>query len=400
MSGAFTGGSADNDAYDPFISPNGKMIAFRGPATNIVAGDTNGVEDVFFRRTKKNATIARLSVNNFGVETDGYSTTRGLSTSGRYVLITSFGTALVQNDTNASYDAFVADTQEHLIQRVSLGSDGNQLDGHNYAFDISDNGRFVLFSSADDDATSDDGNGFRDVMIRDLQLGTTELISKTRPGLSTDDCYTSNQVIGKQASARYVLFICEQVDGSTFGESIFRLDRKTNQAVLVSVDSNGNQGTHPNDPAMISENGRYVVFTSQDQLVPEDTNSVNNVYIRDLKKSTTKLAVLGNGGTLPNAGVYSASMTPDARYIMVETRASNMDSLGNSGGVSQCYRYDRKKRIALRISQSNSGESGNGDSSTCQISANGKTVVYESSANNLVDDDDNATFDVFLRTLP
>ncbi len=386
------------DSYAPEISGNGRYIIYRSVGSNIVTGDVLNKTDVFLFRVI-DETTRRISVSTIGAEADNNSYPAAISRTGRYALISSDATNLVSNDTNGARDAFLIDTKLDGIQRVSLGNDGSEANSTSTAYDVSDNGRYVLFGSADDDLVDNDNNGFHDVFLRDLQLGTTTLISASRSGIPTDTCYTRNPAMGSRSSARYIMFFCEHSAGLNDEATIFRYDRKTGTTVMVSVDSSGNQVNAAIDPAAMSSNGRYVVFTTDAQLVPEDINALRDVYIRDIKKQTTKLAVTGLNGTLPNAEVIFHDMTPDARYLAIVSGATNLDTLANPSAIVHAYRYDRKKKKAVRASLSVDGTSGDIDTYSAVISTSGKRMSFDSGATNLVDNDTNAFDDVFMRTV-
>lgn len=392
------GGGVNSDSYSPEISGNGNYVVYHSLGSNIVADDNLGYTDVFLFRVN-GETTKRISVSTAGQEADGQSYPAAISRTGRYALISSDATNLVDGDTNGVRDAFLIDTKLDGIQRVSLGNDGAQVGNTANGYDVSDNGRYVLFGSADSDLVDNDNNGFHDVFLRDLQLGTTTMISGSRSGIATDTCYSRNPAFGSRSNARFIMFICEHTAGSNDEASIFRFDRKNGTTVLVSVDTDGNQVDTAIDPAAMSSNGRYVVFTTTSQLVPEDTNSLKDVYIRDIKKQTTKLAVTGLNKALPNAEVIFHSMTPDARYLAIVSAATNLDNLENPSARTHVYRYDRKKKKAVRASLNVDGISGNGNSYSGVISSSGKRIAFDSASDNLIDSDANFFDDVFMRTV-
>ena len=99
-----------------------------------------------------------------------------ISGSGRFVAFTSDATNLVANDTNAKSDVFVHDNVSGATERISVASNGSQADGPSYGPSISDNGRYVAFTS---DATNlaADADAVSDVFVRDRTNGTTTLVS-------------------------------------------------------------------------------------------------------------------------------------------------------------------------------------------------------------------------------
>jgi Tol biopolymer transport system component len=97
----------------PGISADGRRVSFRSGASNLVAGDTNGVEDVFLHDRFTGQT-ERASVDSTGAQANGRSLQDGRrgpaeSADGRYTAFGSTATNLVGSDTNGAVDVFVRD---------------------------------------------------------------------------------------------------------------------------------------------------------------------------------------------------------------------------------------------------------------------------------------------------
>src|SRR4051794_2675007 len=107
------------------LSANGRFVVFGSSATNLVAGDTNGLDDVFVR-DRRTGTTERVSVGPGGVEGDGIiiAYTPAISHDGRFVVFASDSTNLVVDDTNEAADVFVRDRRTGTTERVSVGPGG------------------------------------------------------------------------------------------------------------------------------------------------------------------------------------------------------------------------------------------------------------------------------------
>ena len=114
--------------YSPEISPDGGIGAFFSRDATLVPGDTNNANDVFVVDRQAD-TIERGSLASDGSEGDGNSSGPSLSQNGRYVAFTSSATNLVPDDTNGFSDIFVRDRQNQTTERVSLRFDGSQSQG-------------------------------------------------------------------------------------------------------------------------------------------------------------------------------------------------------------------------------------------------------------------------------
>ncbi len=177
-----TGVQANAASYGDFgttVSANGRFVAFESAASNLVRGDTNGLLDVFVRDLRTGAT-RRMSVGRAGTESNGGSYGPAISANGRFVVFDSDATNLVAGDTNGLTDLFVRDRWRGTTRRVSLGSDGMQADGFSDGPAISANGRFVAFRSDASNLVPGDTNGLPDVFVRDRWNGTTQGISVGR----------------------------------------------------------------------------------------------------------------------------------------------------------------------------------------------------------------------------
>jgi hypothetical protein len=167
------GVQGNDESYSPSITSSGNVIAFQSLATNLVAGDTNGIADIFVRDRSANTTT-RVSVSTVGTQANGASAYASVSDDGRYVCFSSSATNLVTFDTNGSNDVFVHDRTLATTTRVSVSSDGIQATGGASGWpQISPCGRFVAFCSSATNLVDDDSNVVADVFVHDRQSGRT-----------------------------------------------------------------------------------------------------------------------------------------------------------------------------------------------------------------------------------
>ncbi len=174
---------------------------------------------------------------------------------------------------------------------------------------------------------------------------------------------------------------------------------------LVSVDSAGRQGSGPQylPPSVISADGRFVAFTSGANLVPEDTNGVFDVFVHDRLTGTTERVSVDSAGTQGNGasgmiGAYFGgyAISADGRFVVFESRATNLVP-GDTNGVPDVFVHDRLTGTTERVSVDSAGTEGNGSSGYPSLSADGRFVAFESRATNLVGGDTNGVADVFVR---
>jgi len=177
------GGAQDNSGAAPTsISYDGRYVAFYSAGTNLVAGDTNGVSDTFIY-DRVSGSFERISVASNGDQANGNSDYASISPDGRFVAFASEASNLVAGDTNGVRDIFVHDRLTHTTERVSVTSSGTQLNGASNIPTISDDGSIVAFHSTATNGGSDP-NGTEDVFVFDLQTDTLMKLSTTSAGLA------------------------------------------------------------------------------------------------------------------------------------------------------------------------------------------------------------------------
>jgi Tol biopolymer transport system component len=173
----------------------------------------------------------------------------------------------------------------------------------------------------------------------------------------------------------------------------------------VSVSSAGVQGDRDTFAAGISADGRYVLLNSLARnLVPGDTNDRYDVFVRDRSTGrTTRVSVSSSGaqarpGPDPWGGSTAGGISANGRYVVFQSDAPNLVA-GDTNRVSDVFLHDRVTGTTTRVSVSSSGRQANGPSGFSTISADGRYVAFQSEARNLVRGDTNHLTDVFVRDL-
>jgi hypothetical protein len=241
-----TEGNASSDFSS--VTSDGRFVAFVSGATNLVAGDTNGfVADVFVHDRQTGATT-RVSVASDGTQGNGDSSVviPRISSDGRFVAFASLATNLVAGDTNAVADVFVHDRQTGATTRVSVASDGSQANGASGIFfpslSMSSDGRFVGFDSDATNLVSGDTNAATDVFVHDRQTGATARVSMDSAGIQGNNIAA---VPSLSPDGRFVGFDSDAtnlVSGDSNGASdVFVHDRQTGATIRVSVAGDGAQ---------------------------------------------------------------------------------------------------------------------------------------------------------------
>ncbi len=164
----------------------------------------------------------------------------------------------------------------------------------------------------------------------------------------------------------------------------------------ISVNANGGQANSTSWAPSVSENGLYVAFhSSANNLVLNDTNGRTDVFLKNTQTGeVTRISVDANG-LESNGNSSNPSITPDGRYVVYESSATNIVP-GDTDSVIDIYRYDRFTGSTWIASVSSNGSGGNAHSFSPTVSDNGVRVAFMSLATNLVGGDTNGAKDVFV----
>ena len=397
---ASDGSEANGESYRVSLSADGRYVAFHSDASNLVTGDTNGLTDVFVHDRQTGVT-ERLSVGWNGTETNGTSSRPSISGDGRYVAYYSDASNLVAGDTNGASDVFVLDRQTGNTTRVSLGSDASQANADSSYPAISADGRVVTFQSLAGNLVVDDTNGCEDIFAHDIQAGATKRISVVSSDLDFD-ANGGSYLPSISVDGRYVAFesvATNLVADDTNGMSdVFIYDSQTGTTERLSVRSNDEQGNYGSFKPSLSADGRYVVFQSNADLVVGDTNGRTDVYLHDCQTEITELVSITSDGIQADGHCLVPSISADGRYVVFESVAENLVE-GDTNSASDIFVHDRQTGITERVSITADGDQANAGSYNASISADGRYVAYESSASNLGSDDTNGRRDVFVYDL-
>jgi Tol biopolymer transport system component len=382
-------------------SPDARFVVFNTDATDVLPG---GNPPGLFVKDRLTGAVELVSVSSRGVPATSGGNDAGISANGRYVVFSSYDANLVAGDTNDTSDIFLRDRVTRQTTRLSVSAAGAQGNGPADVVWITPDGRFVLFESDATTLVPGDTNLAPDVFVRDLQLGTLQRVSLTSTGGQVDD-WSLNASIS--SNGRYVAFqswAANVVPGDTNrAPDIFVRDRSTGLVERVSVRSNGAQATGGSWPASqgayISADGRFVAFNSfATDLVPGDTNDAGDVFVHDRATGVTERVNLSSTEAQSNDDAWVDALSADGRYVLFESAATNLVS-GDLNGQSDVFVRDRQAGTTARANVSSLGVQANGSSFGGFISADGRLVTFSSEATNLVDNDENIEFDGYVHEM-
>ncbi|MGQ9666706.1 MAG: TolB family protein [Anaerolineae bacterium] len=343
------------------------------------------------------AVIERISVASDGTQGNSDSMDNAVSEDGRYVAFSSLADNLVAGDTNSTADIFLRDRLTGTTVLISMAIGGGPANQASHNPDISADGQVIAFDSLASNLVADDTNGTWDVFVRDLAAGQTRRVSVSNAGAEGNGESTAPAI---SSDGRYVAFTSwanNLVDDDTNGVGdVFIYDLQTSTIERVSVSSAGTEGNGFSRGSAMSADGRYVAFVSSaTNLVSGDTNSVSDVFVRDRLLGTTERVSVASDGTEGNGASSSPAVSADGRYVAFSSEASNLVA-GDTNGQSDVFVHDRQTGQTWRVSVSSTGAEANAGSYCYAISGDGDRVLFASDANNLDINDVNAYRDIFV----
>jgi Tol biopolymer transport system component len=356
ISKSWNGQPASNDSQSSALSADGRFVAFDSGASNLVPGDGNGKPDVFVVDRQLN-TIERVSVSSTGVEGNGGSGTPAISADGRFVVFISASTNLDPLDPDPRHDTYIHDRQAKTTQLVSVHIkppagifpwDGSMFPS------ISPDGRYVLFTHGEDNIVPGDANGVRDIFLKDMLTGSSELVSLSSSQTQADEHSYAGVM---SADARYIAFVSRATNwypGNTAppGPKAYAYLRDRVQGTTIPVNPSNSFvldrcGSSSEDLAF-SADGRFLVYSYGWDVCLDPTSVwIASLFVRDMVTGVTQPVDHGifSNPSPPKPLLLLQSKNPsisaDGRFIAFESDADDLVlNSGNTGGIN-VFVHDR-----------------------------------------------------------
>ncbi|MGQ0624764.1 MAG: TolB family protein [Sporichthyaceae bacterium] len=396
--------------------------------------------------------VERVSVDSRDRPGTGGSYAPTVSTDGRYIAFDSSSSSLVPGDDNSANDVFVRDRRTGRTSRVSVSSRGREGAKGSFTPAISGDGRWVAFTSDADNLVPRDTNGDPDVFLHDRRAARTIRLSVALDGrqtgggsspsisrngrfvvynvaaplrsIGTDEDLSGMFIYDTRTQRRARLPRAAGIDPSISGNGrfvafssqvrdlvpgdtnrvfdAFVLDRRTAAITRVSVGPKGRQGNDESLGAVISANGRFVAFSSTARnLVARDTNDVDDVFVHDRRTRETRRVSVRTDGRQLNGLSGAPVLSGDGRTLVYLSTARNLLPGGESPGGLDVYRADLRTGALTRVNSAAGGGPADGPTSSFPaISADGRHVAFGSRAANLTAPprDTNGRDDIFVRS--
>lgn len=401
------GGQANADSFEASLSPNAAWLAYSTAASNLIAGlvDRNGRADVYLRPALAvTGTPVLISRTSGGQSGNGLSARPAISASATpRVAFESDASDLVAGDTNGLSDIFIAGATG-AVSRLSVSSAGVQANGSSFGPDISNDGDRVVFHSSASNLVA--GTTGEQVFLRQVSAGTTTLVSRaTGAGGAIANGNSSPARIS--ADGRVAVFVSNAsnlVSGVSLNAStnvyLRELDAPFTTRIISANAAGTATGNGSSFVAAVDGTGSRVAFvTSASDLLPGDTNGWDDIYVRDVATGSLTRASLAPGNAQFAAPARSPALSADGRYVGFLVDFANAAERGYFNEV-QAFVRDLQTGVTVRVDQTAEFGVANGNSLQLSMAGNGAYLSLISLADNLVPGDLNRQADAFLLRNP
>ena len=398
-----SGAAAAASSASPSLSADGRYVAFASDADNLVISQLTGTSDIFLRDVDAGTTIL---VSRAAAPADGVSFDPAISADGSRVAFTSEATNLAPGFAGGFSDVFVRDLRTNTTILVSRpdGAGPADPDGVSNAPSISADGRYVAFVSDADGLSDDAVPGVAGIYVRDLVAGTTRLASRAPDGSGADRGSSAPSIA---ADGSRVAFLSDAGNLSSEdppgAQGVFVRDLDAGTTTLVSRATGGSGAPAVGDSLSpsISADGTRVAFASPSpNLSDEDVDAATDVFVRDLALATTTLVSRANGvaGAAADFGGLDPVIAGDGRSVAFRSPATNLSG-EDLDPVADVFVRDLAAQTTTLVSRAAGafGAPAASPSGGPSISASGRYVAFSSDADNLSGLDSDAVTNIFRR---
>ncbi|MEV6977454.1 hypothetical protein [Kitasatospora sp. NPDC093806] len=379
-----TGAQADGASYDGSISANGRYVVFTSTAA-LVPGDTNGTEDIYLRDRFTGRTERLTAGDPNSAQADRNSFMPSISWDGRYVAFASTRTDLVPGGSPSLANVYVTDRRTGDTRLITVGADGTPADRPSTAPVISGDGSTVGFTSKATNllpATEGRPSGFAAGSVESGDSGdSVDDHVPGRPARAAIDSPSTGARAEILKPRHYPFYVHRLATGKTSGASI-------DQSGELLGSSAGS----------LSPDGRYAVFSLPLPNSPDSTGWQRHfeIFVRDLRQGTVRQLPPVLPGTATTGSSYGGVMAAGNRWVYFVSDAENLVP-GDTNQVDDIFRHDLWTGRTERLSVSSDGAQTTGSSSGPIVDALGTTVLFTSDDGTLVPGDTNTASDAFTR---
>lgn len=386
--------SGNGHSYNPQVTQNALAVVFESTADSLVDHDANQASDLFVR-TRADGRTRLISVNRAGQGSgNGASTDARVTPDGRFVAFISQASDLVDNDLNGISDVFVRDLQTGQTRQVSVGArPGKTGIGDCSSPTISDDGRWVAFSSTAVGLHPDVTNHTSQVYLCDLSSQTVRWISQIPPHLLPEGSLCFAPILSSNGST--IVFKSFLKTNSRTMTSLFWFDHLSGQLNLVDSDlAATSPGLADDHEPVLSANGQVVCYVARDPL------SDSQVYVWN---STSRRPILVSANhtrsTTGKGRSFAPSMDAAGNQVAFASTATDLTQ-SPANGSAQIYLRDlRNLTSPPTLIYPTLTPASMLDSGSPTISRDGSKLAFQSEIADTIGEDLNQAHDVLVLTL-
>ena len=397
----------------PAINADGTAIAYISRELPLNPVDSNGHTPTLF--LQKNGALFILNRNSAGNQDAGYSgLAPAIDDQGNRVVF-STGSALSPSDTNLRGDVYLRDVSNSTTTLISSDASGAVVPEGGDQPDISGDGQYVVFRSISSTLVPGDTNNKVDIFVKEIATGKIVRVSVDSSGLESNG-HSSNPVISQ--NGRFIAFTSAAsnlVSGDTNNrQDIFRYDRDTDgngifdetgkvATIRISLSSAGIEANADSTMSSISDDGNTIAFSSNATNLVSGVTVGGQVYLRDINAGTTRVVSSDGAGVTYGRIIRmtTSALSGDGRYVVFVSNSDQMVIADLSRG-NDVFLKDMQTGSLSIMSVSGPGSSARDadlyrtSSDEAVISSNGHYVAFSSFADNLITNDINLSPDIFL----
>ncbi len=331
--------------------------------------------------------ITLVSITSDGTKGNGTSESPAISAVGTRIVFASSSTNLISGDDSGGFDIYGKDLASPTGEIVLLSSkqDGTKGNSDSDFPSISADGNKVAFLSSSTNLDPADADDDLDVYVKDLNTWEITLASTNKDGVKGNRG-SSFPSLSISADGTKVAFSSSATnlipDDDDHIEDVYVKDLVTGEIILASVTKDGTKGDSPSMSAVLSADGTRVAFVSESALDERDTNLFSDVYVKDLITGDLFFASVSEDGTAGNNLSLNPSLSADGTKVAFSTIASNLIS-DDGDEIDDVLVKNLDTNEIVLVSITADGDKGDWVSSHPSLSADGNLVAFRSEASNL-----------------
>ena len=327
-----------------------------------------GSKQLFLRDTQLGSTV-QLTAGTGGDSSQGR-----ITDDGKFLVFTSAANNLVDADTAGNDDIFLMNLETKAVTRI-LASGGAQGNGDASSPEITPDGKYIAYASESTNIVEGQGGVLQDIFLLNTQTGATIAVSAGQP----DSGYKYLPIISPDG--RYVTYV-GQAAGNAMPAVVMRFDSVTGTTQALAVPAVGQNDNFTLNDA--TPDGRYVVFDSrQNDVVTNDQNSSSDVFRHDTVTGETVRVSVSTTGVEGNDDSEGATISDNGRYVAFWSDATNLVAgdtnrgINSSGVGRDVFVRDMDTGVTIRVSLNADGSQFTSSAfRTAKIADDGSSVTF------------------------